>query len=656
MKKLLPVLVICWLVIIAAPNFISAIDLSRGIILDVPREEMEWQFGKLPVSLLTSRDSLEIGSFRFTADTFKVLAILVEWSDRPSTYPKETFDTMLFSRNSFPIGSVADYYDEVSYGKIVVTGEVIDWYNAGTYTINFDFESLLPVLDSLIDYSLFDGNNDGDVDAVCFIHSGNGMEDSHTFPDIWSYAHVYAPGGGPGPFDGVHIPRWNTSPETRPLHDPLDPPNFTGVDTLNRIRVIAHELGHCLGLKDLYDYDDRLKVKNFSRPNDVNDHPVNDWCLMGYGGYGLISIGYQPATHLCGWSKNYLGWVNPLEVVGDTHIVVYDIETNKDSSVYILPIKPEEGEYFLLEYRNPRSSAKFDKFDSDYSVFFWPLLAFGSDTLDRGLLITHAHDFLAPTSSWFNDGTPTYPHYSVKIVDAGYDPSRDTSYNPEGHVTDSAQWWYPYESQIAAPFSDDVPYQNLFSPTTYPNSDGYFGPSGIVVQVDSIVDDRLFAYVYVPIPTFSLLSPSDSAMLPFLATFQWSIPGPWEDLKYDLYVSTSPVFHPDSTAIYDSLLSTQYTDSLELGRYYWKVKAYYKSEERWSQESWTLVSALYGDVNSDKQLSISDVVYLINYLFKGGSAPAFYETGDCNCDGDIAVDDIIYLINYLFKGGPAPGC
>jgi len=63
-----------------------------------------------------------------------------------------------------------------------------------------------------------------------------------------------------------------------------------------------------------------------------------------------------------------------------------------------------------------------------------------------------------------------------------------------------------------------------------------------------------------------------------------------------------------------------------------------------------------GDANGDKVVNVTDVVYLINYLFKGGSAPVPLSTGDVNCDGKVTVSDVIYLINYLFKGGPKPAC
>lgn len=66
-------------------------------------------------------------------------------------------------------------------------------------------------------------------------------------------------------------------------------------------------------------------------------------------------------------------------------------------------------------------------------------------------------------------------------------------------------------------------------------------------------------------------------------------------------------------------------------------------------------STLPGDVNSDGRATISDVVWLINYLFKGGPAPSYTPSGDVNTDGETTVADVIYFINYLFKGGPCLG-
>ncbi|MFC1475322.1 hypothetical protein ACFLQG_01615, partial [Candidatus Zixiibacteriota bacterium] len=266
--------------------------------------------------------------------------------------------------------------------------------------------------------SQYDGDLDGNVDAVVFIRSGTGEEDTRDPNDIWSYAYSYPLGYGPGPYDGVRIPRWNTSPELRPLRNPLMSINFTGLDSLNRIRVFTHEIGHSLGLNDLYDYDDKLVTSTYYTQNDNNDHPLVDWCVMGYAGYGLLSIRSQTPSHFCGWSKMQMGWIEPNELIGEyTDLVIYDIETHDANSLFKIPIDPYEGEYFLLEYRNPSSTGIFDKTDSDFSVYFWPDLTFGCDTLDRGLLITHVNDSVDLVTSWrINAGTPDNSNYMVRVM------------------------------------------------------------------------------------------------------------------------------------------------------------------------------------------------------------------------------------------------
>jgi len=66
---------------------------------------------------------------------------------------------------------------------------------------------------------------------------------------------------------------------------------------------------------------------------------------------------------------------------------------------------------------------------------------------------------------------------------------------------------------------------------------------------------------------------------------------------------------------------------------------------------------LCGDVNGDGKVNVSDVIYLVNYLFKGGPLPIpELLVGDVNGDGKVTVSDVVYLINYLFKGGPPPSC
>jgi hypothetical protein len=65
-------------------------------------------------------------------------------------------------------------------------------------------------------------------------------------------------------------------------------------------------------------------------------------------------------------------------------------------------------------------------------------------------------------------------------------------------------------------------------------------------------------------------------------------------------------------------------------------------------------NCLCGDANGDKKIDVSDVIFLINYLFKGGTTPDPLGVCDVDRDDNVSVSDVIYLINYLFKAGPKP--
>ena len=65
-----------------------------------------------------------------------------------------------------------------------------------------------------------------------------------------------------------------------------------------------------------------------------------------------------------------------------------------------------------------------------------------------------------------------------------------------------------------------------------------------------------------------------------------------------------------------------------------------------------------GNINGDSgnTVDLSDLIFLVNYLFQGGAAPACGTAANVNGDDQCAVDlsDLIYLVNYLFSGGATP--
>lgn len=61
-----------------------------------------------------------------------------------------------------------------------------------------------------------------------------------------------------------------------------------------------------------------------------------------------------------------------------------------------------------------------------------------------------------------------------------------------------------------------------------------------------------------------------------------------------------------------------------------------------------------GDANGDGMVNVGDAVFLIAYVFSGGSPPNPECEGDANGDSGTNVGDAVHLISYVFKGGPAP--
>jgi hypothetical protein len=61
-----------------------------------------------------------------------------------------------------------------------------------------------------------------------------------------------------------------------------------------------------------------------------------------------------------------------------------------------------------------------------------------------------------------------------------------------------------------------------------------------------------------------------------------------------------------------------------------------------------------GDVDQNTSVNVSDIVYLINFVFGPGAEPDPYYSGDVDCNLTINVSDVVYLINFVFGEGPAP--
>lgn len=66
-----------------------------------------------------------------------------------------------------------------------------------------------------------------------------------------------------------------------------------------------------------------------------------------------------------------------------------------------------------------------------------------------------------------------------------------------------------------------------------------------------------------------------------------------------------------------------------------------------------------GNIDGDPgdNTDISDLTYIVNYIFLGGLPPSCWEESDFTLDGATDISDLTYLVDYIFGGGaPPPPC
>jgi hypothetical protein len=68
------------------------------------------------------------------------------------------------------------------------------------------------------------------------------------------------------------------------------------------------------------------------------------------------------------------------------------------------------------------------------------------------------------------------------------------------------------------------------------------------------------------------------------------------------------------------------------------------------------IQPIRGDMDYNGDIDISDLVYLVDYMFNEGKSPWCFEEADLSLDTSMQLDisDLVYLVDYMFSGGPPP--
>lgn len=275
------------------------------------------------------------------AGDFRMPVFMVRYANTP-TVPYQT--TVLQDRLFATSGAgytLTTFYRELSRSIFNLSGTVYGWYQVPGTAADYEgddngrtppligqlLKDVLDQADETIDFRQFDRDGDGFVDVVAIVHPTAGGEcgGRHIWSHRWTYASASATGQPYLTNDGVFVNDYIIQPA-------LDCDQVTPV----QIGVFAHELGHALGLPDLY-------------ATDRSSSGVGVWDLMGAGNWN------QPESpaHMGAWSKALLGWIPEVMLTGNRDGLVLEsaIMTGVAYRINVPAVASTRGEYFLLENR-----------------------------------------------------------------------------------------------------------------------------------------------------------------------------------------------------------------------------------------------------------------------------------------------------------------
>jgi M6 family metalloprotease-like protein len=330
----------------------------------------------------------------------KGLVLAIDFSDYPSMGDLVSLADLQTVFNgtseSLPYESVKSYYAISSMNALNLSFDIYGFYRAdyssGHYAADYEegnpasdlVVEVLDYYDSIIDYTHYDANKDGYLDALYIIYTAPVSFDYGS--DLWwAYMDVCV---YYDQFDGME-PYYYVFSGTEFFDD--------GSGDLDA-RTVIHETGHLLGLDDYYDYDDTDRYNS-----------------GGLGGFDMMD---NTLGDMNPFSKLLLGWITPTVVTGNgTFRLPKYVETGE-----VLLVIPEWrgtifDEYLLICNYSPEGLYEADKWD-----LFWT----------EGVIIYHVdarigNGFDENSAYWtiFNYNNTDSVHKLIKIIEADEDGDID---------------------------------------------------------------------------------------------------------------------------------------------------------------------------------------------------------------------------------------
>jgi M6 family metalloprotease-like protein len=305
----------------------------------------------------------------------------------------------LFFSNQY--SSVSNYYAVQSFGKFAFSGTVCPTItmsgSRASYTTAVEESSnyatfIKEAASKMVNFfsdlstdqltSTFDRNGDGFVDIVVFYHAGEGAETSGNSADIHSHQYSYylqadSLLGSRAVYqlqNKLYLGRYLIVPE-------IQNGNYVGSDPYVRstIGTVAHELGHTLGLVDLY-----------NTSGTSSDTAVGNAEIMSLGSYNFLPIAREAYTNasriyplygkypapFSAYNKSLLGWLKPTDLSGirvtNLNMEIYSLPSFPNTNRAYRLVGAKTNQYWLIENRNYGSEGtNFDQGIPGQGMLIW---------------------------------------------------------------------------------------------------------------------------------------------------------------------------------------------------------------------------------------------------------------------------------------------
>ncbi|MCK5004094.1 MAG: M6 family metalloprotease domain-containing protein [Candidatus Aminicenantes bacterium] len=312
-----------------------------------------------------------------TTGNVKIPVLLLSFADVDNTNPTALMRDKIFGKGhseEYPLESLKEFYLRSSFGKLNISGNILGWYKypgsrseiPETSTGQEDLikEALLFYDKKGHDFSQYDNDNDGDIDYLVVIWSGEHGEWSSFW---WAYQTSFY--NSSFKIDGKSLSLYSWQWES--YNYPND--EFS-------VSTLIHETGHALGLPDLYDYQEGIGPEG------------------GVGGMDIMDAIW--GDHNC-FHKFMLDWTIPVIQSSGSAEYSFSPAVKDGESLLIMPAISEGSlfsEFFMIENRT--------RIGNDVDI--------PSD----GLIIWHIDSTLDRTGRRFEYDNSSSLHKYVRLMEA----------------------------------------------------------------------------------------------------------------------------------------------------------------------------------------------------------------------------------------------